>query len=479
MIYTIHPSTVSGSVRIPASKSHTIRALLIAAFAAGTSTIHAPLLSEDTHSCLAACRSLGALIDDSDDSRWVVQGIGSGGSEYRPELQEDLERGQRQGQKTTEAPAVDSPMVIDTGNSGTTLYLLAGMAAAAGRAVILTGDAQIRNRPSRALTDALASLGAQIYYGTALEAELARLGAPPVELSRAEGCPPFLIRGPLTGGRVSIESTTSQYLSSLLLAAPLSDLGSGETAIDVPLLNERPYIDMTLAWLDRAGITYTRQGYDQFTLPAGQSYQPVSCEIPGDFSSASFFFCTAAITGDTIIVTGLDRNDHQGDKEVLSCLERMGCSIAWDAEGRAVTLSGPADGAALQGCDLDLNAIPDALPILAATACYAEGTTRLLNVPQARIKETDRIAVMAQELTKLGAELEELPDGLIVRAGHAARHGRRGLLGGTVDGHGDHRVIMALATSGLAAAGPVSIQGAEAVNITFPTFFTLLESICR
>lgn len=457
MIYTIHPSPISGSVRIPASKSHTIRALLIAAFASGTSTILAPLLSEDTRSCLTACRSLGAVIDDTDDTCWSVQGIGAASSDH---------------------PANSLPMVIDTGNSGTTLYLLAGMAAAAGQAVILTGDAQIRNRPSRALTDALASLGAQIHYGEALDSELKALGAPPVEPARAPGCPPFLIRGPLTGGRTSIESTTSQYLSSLLLAAPLSSLSSGETHIDVPLLNERPYIDMTLAWLERAGISYTRQGYDHFTVPAGQTYHPMTCEIPGDFSSASFFFCTAAIAGGTITVTGLDRYDHQGDKEVLTCLERMGCSILWDAAGRSVTVSGPSAGAALRGCDLDLNAIPDALPILAVTACYADGTTRLLNVPQARIKETDRIAVMAHELARIGGDIEELPDGLIIRGGSAADHGRKGLLGGAVDGHSDHRVIMALSIAGLGAAGPVEVHGAEAVNITFPTFFPLLGSIC-
>lgn len=164
---------------------------------------------------------------------------------------------------------------------------------------------------------------------------------------------------------------------------------------------------------------------------------------------------------------GLDRHDTQGDKDILSCLEQLGCTVTW--EDQSVTVKGPEAG--LSGdVAFDLNPIPDTLPVLAAVSCFAKGTVRLENVPQARIKETDRIAVMHQELSSLGADIEELPDGLIV-------HGQGRLSGGTVSGHGDHRVIMAMSIAALASDAAITIEGTDAVDITCPEFFSLLESI--
>lgn len=164
---------------------------------------------------------------------------------------------------------------------------------------------------------------------------------------------------------------------------------------------------------------------------------------------------------------GLDPDDPQGDKQILAILETMGCTIFW--EGNSVTIKGPPRGT-LKGGDFDLNAMPDALPILAVTACFAKGTTKLGNVPQARIKETDRIAVMYQNLSNLGAEVQELDDALII-------NGKGSLQGGTCLGFGDHRIIMAMAIAALSCDGPLTIEGTEAVDVTFPTFFQLLESI--
>ena len=426
---TIGPGSLRGSLLIPASKSHTIRALLIATMAHGESVIRNPLDSADTRSCIDACRALGARIAESP----------ADAAKGRPGEMRVTGTGGR-----IVAPA----RAIDVGNSGTTLYLAAGVAALGAGPITLTGDHQIQARPFAPLLAALADLGAA------------------ATAHRGNGRAPATITGPLSGGRTTIECTTSQYLSSLLLAAPLA-LGTSE--IDVPLLNERPYAEMTLRWLDEQGVQYRNVGFKRFEVDGGQHYKPFDRAMPGDFSSATFFLCAAALTGSTLTLEGLDMEDSQGDKEVVQILERMGC-IA-EVNGAGLTIHGPGSGPnrapSLRGCDIDLNSMPDALPALAVTGCFAEGTTRLLNVPQAREKETDRIAVMHRELEKMGAHVRELPDGLVIEG--SPLHGAR------VDGHGDHRVVMALAIAGLGASGTTEIEGSEAASVTFPSFFELLN----
>ena len=411
----IRPAGLAGSLRIPASKSHTIRALLIASLAGGESHIRNALDSADTRSCIEACRALGARVEGPPD-HLVVRGTAG------------------------HLRVPDHP--IDVGNSGTTLYLAAGMAALAGGPVTFTGDDQIRVRSAAPLLDSLRDLGAE------------------VSVHRENGCAPFTVRGPLRGGRTVIECHTSQYLSSLLLCAPLC---AGPTEIGVPLLNEKPYVEMTLDWLDGQGIEYANNGFAGFTIPGGQRYHRFDRSIPGDFSSAAFFLCAAAVTRSTLTLEGLDMADSQGDKAVVAMLRELGCSI--DIFPDALTIT----GRRMRGTDLDLNATPDALPALAAAACYAEGTTRLVNVPQARMKETDRITVMREELMKMGADVEELEDGLVIRGSE--------LTGAEVDGRGDHRVVMALAVAGLGAAGPIRIATAESAGITYPRFFDELRRL--
>ena len=383
-----------------------------------------PLDASDTRACLAACRKLGARVQE-DAEGWTVEGIGP-----RPNIPDD---------------------VIDVGNSGTTLYLAAGVAALQKGVAVFTGDEQIRSRPVSELLTSLGDLGAR------------------AESTRGNGSAPFIVGGGLLGGRTSIECRTSQYLSSLLLSTPLAD---GDTVIEVPLLNEAPYIDITTHWLERQKIRFERDGYSEFRIPGGQMYAPFEEPMAGDFSSATFFFCAAAITGSTIRVEGLDMTDPQGDKAVVGILEKMGCTVRVDATGpvHAVELS----GGELTGGDIDINATPDALPALSVVACFADGDTRLMNVPQAREKETDRIAVMCEELGNLGAEIQELGDGLII-------HGdpERALKSTRVDGRSDHRIVMALAIAALRASGPIEIETAESVSVTFPKFFDLLESVRR
>jgi 3-phosphoshikimate 1-carboxyvinyltransferase len=240
-------------------------------------------------------------------------------------------------------------------------------------------------------------------------------------------------------------------------------LAEGDTEIRVGMLNERPYVWLTLFWLDQLGIEYCRRHLEHFHIRGGQSYPAFERRIPADFSSATLPLAAAAVTGSQITLVGLDMHDPQGDKAVLGMLESMGCTVTHGEE--AVTI----EGGDLVGREIDLNDTPDALPALAVVGAFAEGETRLVNVPQARAKETDRIAVMREELRKLGIEAQELPDGLTVQGGRPR--------GAVVDGHGDHRIAMALVVAGLAAEGETVIEGAEAIDVTFPNFAELMQGL--
>ncbi len=414
----VRKSRLDGALVVPASKSHTIRALLIGTLASGTSRLLNPLDSSDTRSCVKACETLGGRVLQQGETVWEVEGTAG---EPRP-----------------------AAGVVDVRNSGTTLYLAMSVAALADGETEFTGDEQIQARSAGALMEALRALGGRAWS------------------KKDNDCAPLVVGGPLRGGSVTIECPTSQYLSSLLLGCPLA---SGDTEINVPLLNERPYVTMTLQWLEHAGVQYEADDdYSHFHVPGGQAYPAFSRRIPGDFSTASFFLTAAAVTGSRLRLEGLDMEDCQGDKAVVGMLAQMGCTVSHDADG--VTIRGPER---LKGGDFDLNATPDALPIMAVAGACATGTTRLLNVPQARQKETDRIDVMARELNRMGAEVEELPDGLIL---HESR-----LHGAEVHGHADHRVVMALAVAGLTADEPTTVDTAEAAAVTCPEFVSLMRGV--
>ena len=379
---------LSGKIIIPSSKSQTIRALLISVFSRGVSYIKHPLISDDTESCINAVKAMGADVNILENGDITVD--------------------------ATYAFSDMDELSIDAGNSGTTEYLSLPMLSSLGIQVNIDGDEMLRKRPLKPLLDALESLGA--------------------ETESTEGFPPASIRGPLDGGECTIECKTSQYLSGLLLGAPLA---IGDSHIKCSVLFEKPYVKMTLKWLDDQGIKYRiSDDLEEVWVKGGQSYKPLDTYIEGDFSSASFFFVAAAIHGTEVTVEGLDKNSTQGDKEILNILEKMGCSIKWN--GMAVTVKGPEK---LKGGVFDLNAIPDTLPALSVAAAFAEGDTILGNVEQARIKETDRIKVMRENLNELGVEADERRDALII-------HGNGSVKGGKAKGYGDHRVIMALAILG-------------------------------
>ena len=415
MKFIVKPSKISGKIAIPGSKSHTIRALVFGLLASGESVIRAPLKSSDTLSCFGMIKKFGAEISEENNT-WRVTG--------------------RAGE-----PAVPDD-IVDVGNSGTSLYIGLGIASLVDGYSVFTGDSQIRNRPANALLKSIPELG-----GTAFS-------------TRNNNKPPVIIGGRIKGGTTSIEAVTSQYLSSLLIASPLAD---GDTVINLDLLNEIPYVTMTLNWLDKLGIKYENKDYKTFSIKGKQKYKSFDEHIPADFSSAAFFLAAAAITGAELVLEGLDFTDTQGDKEVVNILKAMGAEAETGANYIAIK------GGKLKGGVFDLNAIPDSLPSLAVAACFAEGETRLVNVAQARVKETDRIKVMCEELGKMGADIEELPDGLVIRKSE--------LKGALVNGHHDHRVVMALSVAGLIADGRTEIDTAEAAAVTFPEFYDLMKDI--
>ncbi|MDR2577598.1 MAG: 3-phosphoshikimate 1-carboxyvinyltransferase [Chitinispirillales bacterium] len=409
MKWIIRPSALAGSIAIPPSKSHTIRALLVGTLASGESVARRALLEGDGASALRVAASLGACVEVRNGDVYI-NGIGG-----------DFSLGTDH---------------IDMGNSGTGLNLFCSAAALGVRSRRFDGDASLRARPVKPLLNALEQLGASVTF------------------ENANQDVPFTIRGPLRGGRVSVDGISSQFVSSLLFACPLIP---EDTHITVHDLHEQPYVEITLWWLMNQGIDveYSKE-LTIYKIRGSQSYKPFDMTIPADFSSAAFPAVAAAIGGVDIELRGLDFSDPQGDKAIFGHLETMGAKVV--RSGASVTVS----GGNLKGAIIDLNATPDALPALSIAAAAAEGETVFTNVEQARIKETDRIAVMAAELGKMGIEVREFPDGMVVRGGK--------LRGARVNGHHDHRVVMALAVAGMNAEGETEIETAESAAITYPTF---------
>jgi len=389
MKWVVRKSILNGSIEIPASKSHTIRAILIAGLADGESVIKKPLLTGDGYSALKAAKALGAKVEEREDGLhiWGVAG--------KPKLAE----------------------FCDMENSGTGLNMFTAAAALGNTPIRFDGDNSLRSRPVGSLLSALEKLGAKVEYHD------------------KNGKPPFTICGKINGGSVEIDGTNSQYLSSLLLVSPLLE---NPNKISLKSLFERPYVEMTLRWLDKMGIKYSADFENLvFCVEGNQKYSPINETITGDFSSATFSAVGRALTGGNVDIRNLDFSDSQGDKGVFEIIEKN-----------------PAE--------IDLNAMPDALPALSVLATKQNFSTRIFNVAQARIKETDRIKVMTEELTKMGAKIEELPDGMII---HPSK-----LHGAQVSGHNDHRIVMALALAGMIAEGETTIDTAQAAAVTYPTF---------
>ncbi len=421
MKFIVEPSNLKGDAKIPGSKSNTTRAVVIATLAEGRSIIKNPLPSQDCLSTVEVYKGYGAKIVSLSEKEWIIEG-----SYENPRLPND---------------------VLNTGNSGTTTYMAIGTASLIKEGyTVITGDHQIRRRPSGPLLKAVEDLG-----GVAFSV-------------RGDGSQPVVVKGPIRGGKTSLPGVNSQWLSPLLINTPLAP---EDTEIYVENLQERPYIRMTLGWLDRTGIKYKEENMERFYLYGGQRYKAFEYEIPSDWESACFPIVAGAITDSDITLYGLDTNDYQGDKAIIEILKEMGADIEVRNNGKdGIRIKG---GKTLKGIEIDCRDIPDAPPILAVLGTQAEGKTVLKNLGASRLKETDRAKSIAQELRKMGAKIEEYEDSMVIY--------KSDLYGTRIDGHTDHRIVMATAVAGLCAKGNTIIDDAEYVRISFPNFYEVMTSL--
>ncbi len=408
------------TIRPPGSKSITNRALICAALAEGTSTLRGALHSDDTQVMIDGLRSLGIGIAVEEGGKTlVVEGCGG------------------------LPPATEADLFV--GNSGTTIRFLTALATLGRGEFRLDGIARMRERPIGDLASALGQLGARVVC------------------EGANGCPPVVVTADrLPGGTATIRGDiSSQYLSGLLMAAPYAQ--RQVTLAVEGILVSIPYVAMTLAVMKSFGIEAdTADEYSKIVVPNDRGYRACEYAIEPDASAASYFWAAAAVTGGEVTVCGLDHNSLQGDVAFVDCLRQMGCKVQSDAKGITVV------GDRLRGIDVDMNAISDTVQTLAVVALFAEGPTVIRNVGHIRHKETDRLAAVATELRKLGAEVVEHPTGLEITP--------RRRTGATIDTYDDHRMAMSFAIAGLGQTGVV-ICDPKCTAKTYPRFFEDLTAI--
>jgi 3-phosphoshikimate 1-carboxyvinyltransferase len=405
-----HP--ICGSIRPPGSKSITNRALVCAALADGVSTLAGTLDSEDTRVMIDSLGRLGIRVETADDGRTLaVHGCGG------------------------RIPADRADLYI--ANSGTSVRFLTALAALGHGKFRLDGTPRMRERPIQDLLDGLAQLGVR------------------AESETASGCPPVVVHADgLRGGTARIRGdVSSQFLSGLLLAATYSQQPV-TLEVDGALVS-RPYIELTLAVMRTFGVSIDAADFKRFEIPR-LHYTATDYAVEPDASAASYFFAAAAITGGEIVVEGLGRDSLQGDVAFCECLAEMGCEVRYERNQTTVI------GRPLNGIEVNMNAISDTVQTLAAVALFADGPTTITGVAHIRHKETDRIGNLAIELRKLGAIVDELPDGL--RVTPAALHGAR------IETYNDHRMAMSLSLVGLRVPGVV-ILDPRCTEKTYPAFF--------
>lgn len=414
-------------VAVPGSKSITNRALILAALADGVSVLRHVLLAEDTWLMIDALRALGIPVT-VDETECVAEITGCAGH----------------------IPADEAELFC--GNSGTTIRFCTALAALGrGGRYRLDGIARMRRRPIGALTDALQSLGAGIEFED-------DAGFPPLSV-HANG---------LRGGHVAFASpASSQYVSGLLMASPYA---SSDVLIEVqgdaPSV---PFLDMTVRMMEQFGVPILADGIHnpaknqpiRFVVEAPQRYRATPYAVEPDATNAMYFLAAPAVTGGRVTVSGLGKTSLQGDMRFLEILQQMGCEV--DVATDRVTVTHQA-GSPLSAVDVDLGDMPDVAPTLAVLALFANGETTIRNVANLRIKETNRIVALKDELTKLGARVEETPDGL--RIGPPSQ-----VTPAAIDTYDDHRMAMSFALAGLRTPGLV-INDTQCTAKTFPDFFT-------
>ncbi len=406
-------------IRVPGSRSITNRALLCAGLARGTSRLQGGGPGDDTEAMRAGLRALGVAIDE-EGSTWRVEGAGG----------------------RLRAPSAP----LDVRMSGTTARFLTAAATLAPGPVAVDGAPRMRERPIADLTDALNRLGARAQA-------LGRGGCPPVRLAG----------GGLRGGEATIDaSRSSQYVSGILMAAPYARQDV-TLRFEGGVLISRPFAELTVEVM-RAFGAEVELADDHAWVRAGRPYAATAYAIEPDAQSAVYAFAAAAIAGGRVVVEGIPAGSQQTDLRLLEVLERMGCRVAREPE--AVVVEGPAEG--LRGVDVDMNAMPDAVLALAVVAAFAEGPSRLRNIANLRIKESDRLAALETELRRLGAGARAEADALAIEPGP--------LQGARIATYDDHRMAMSFALAGLRVPG-VEIEDPGCVAKTWPDYFAALERL--
>ncbi len=408
---------VHARVTVPASKSYSVRALLLGAMSAGPTAIDNCLDADDTRHALEALRTMG----------FAVFGT----------IREGVVIGERISMSANEVP-------IFVGNAGTLMRFLTGWLAFTPGRFLLHGEERMHQRPIGDLVEVLLSIGAEVEY------------------AEKEGYPPLRIRGKrMRGGfdvRISAE-TSSQFASSLMLGG--ATLPSGIT-LRIQSLASAPYIDITADILRAFGAVVERSGSD-VTVRAAR-LQCDSYRVEGDYSSASYWFAAAAATGGTMTVDGLAERSAQGDARFLDILRSIGCETTWQ-EGQ-VTVRGPER---LRGGTFDCNSTPDIVPTLAAIAPLADSHVEIVNVANLRVKESDRLAAVTSELHRLGVRVDEGSDSLLIHPGWSSEPA-------TIETHNDHRLAMSFAIAGL-ARGNVTIANEQVVSKSYPRFWKTLDEV--
>lgn len=407
-----------GSIRCPANKSHSFRALVMAALAEGVSTIHSPAVSNDWMRGVEALEMFGAQVNPKADRTWEV--VGTGGALKTPDD------------------------IVDCGNSGIILRFFMGLAACCEGYTVLSGDESIRHlRICQPMIDALNSLGAWSVS------------------TKGDGHAPIVVRGRLKGGQAEIDGLDSQPVSALLLAASLADAPSD---IIVRRAGEKPWVALTLEWMKRCGIEFSNTDFEHYRVRGKSRWKGFETTIPLDWSAALYPIAAAILTPDSEVhLPGLDWQDIQGDKMVVDVLRKMGADIEVSAEGVTARSSN------LKGQIIDCNDFIDQFMLLAIIGACAEGETILTNAEVCRYKECDRIAEMTRSLRAMGANIEERADGVVIR--------KSSLHGANLDSHDDHRMVMTMAIAALVARGTTTISKADCVKKTFADFVPQMQNL--
>lgn len=458
MNVTASNTVLSGRITVPGSKSHTIRALLLASLADGVSHIHNPLPSADCLSTAASVPLIGAEVDlalrveGEPGTCWTVQGAG----------------------KNLHLPSD----IVNVGDSGSLLYFLSPIAATFEGWSVFTGDESIKKRPVHHVVDVLRQLGAEAY--------ITRPGE--------KSCP-MVIKGPISSDRtVKTEgSVSSQYISGLMMAALLMN---GTLHIELSDPKETPYLTMTQKWLEKVGAQVSiSSDFKQIAVKGRVDVSSFDCTIPSDWEAVAFPLIAALMTDSSIVIENIDGSGTQGDDAIVAILQSVGADVSWNKAEQTLTVRGGKkahDGIgrlsteSLAGGELHvaMSPFPDAICALAVIACFIEGMTVLEDAAVCRRKETDRIAVLKAELTKLGADVEEHEDALIIH-GHSpvnadgSANSAFKLHGATVASYDDHRIAMSLGCLGLAlpAGEKLIVQDAECCKVSFPHFWEVMNDI--